>query len=261
VDYLLDNPTSVRNKLQLDSLVTKIDYSSPNNKVTVTYTQNGVVKEVTANKVIVTVSMGVLKANVITFVPALPTEKQNAINTVRFGSCGKGFLFFGQEVAPLLAQFPVNVFYRLGFLPNPRYDDALTFFYNNQFIQGQPVIQSFYCGNFSRTMETLTDAQAVARHMTALREFLPTLPNPTTSIITRWTSDPLFLGTYTNYAVGNVLSDFSQFANSIQGKVYFAGEYVASLDTNGNLRASLGNVYTAYIAAQVAAQKIVNGQF
>ena len=260
VDYIIDNPVSIRNKIRLGCMVTKVDYSSPNGKSVVTYWQNGIVKQVTANKVIVAVSMGVLKANTIEFVPALPALKQNAINSVNFGSCGKTHLFFGPQAIPILAQYPVNIFYRVGKNPNPRYNDALTYFYNNQYIQNQPAVQSFYCGNFNRNLELLTDAQIVSQHMIALKEFIPNLPQPVGYIITRWTLNPLFRGVYTDYAVGNVLSDFSQFADSVQGKIYFASEYVGSLDSNGDLRASLGNVYTSYIAAQVAAMKIFNNQ-
>ena len=258
LDYLLDYPTSTRSKLQLNSLVTKIDYSSPNGKTTVTYIQNSVTKQITANKVVVAIPMGVLKANVVTFVPALPADKQNSINTVNFGSCGKTFLFFPPSAVPILAQYPVNIFYRLGLLPNPRYYDALTYFYNNQYVQGQPVIQSFYCGNFSRNLELQSDAQIVALHMTKLREFLPTLPDPSTYLITRWTSDPLFRGVYTDFAVGNTLqNNFLPMTTPIQNKIYFAGEYIASLDANGNLLASLGNVYTAYVAAKNVIQQIL----
>lgn len=259
LDYILDYPTSVRNKLRLNSTVSKIDYSSPNNKVVVSYTQNGVQKQITANKIIITVSMGVLKAGTITFVPALPADKQNAINKVNFGNCGKGYMFFNASVGPLLAQYPVNIFYRLGLMPNPRGNDALTYFYNNQYIQGQPVIQSFHCGNFTRLMDSLSDAQVVAIHMMRLREFLPDLPDPVSTIITRWGTDPLFRGVYTDFAVGNTVDLFSGMGLPVQNKLYFAGEYVALLDANGNLRASLGNVYTSYLSAETSIKQILGG--
>merc|ERR1711862_942699 len=47
-----------------------------------------------ANKVIITVSIGVLQTNSIIFEPKLPTRKQNAISQLRIGQAEKIILVF-----------------------------------------------------------------------------------------------------------------------------------------------------------------------
>ena len=72
--------------VQLNQKVTKIDYS--NTKILVSH--NGTVTE--ADYVLVTVPLGVLKANKIDFVPSLPNTKQNAIQKVGVNCVNKFLL-------------------------------------------------------------------------------------------------------------------------------------------------------------------------
>ena len=70
---------SVKHKIQFYSPVTEINYSD---KQVFVKTKNGEIH--TADKVLVTVSIGVLKANQITFTPDLNDERKEAINAVEF---------------------------------------------------------------------------------------------------------------------------------------------------------------------------------
>ena len=72
-----------------------IDYS--NNQVVVT-TEDGT--EYLADKVISTVSVGVLKSNFISFIPTLPTEKKEAIESVEFLPGLKLVMKFSQKFYP-----------------------------------------------------------------------------------------------------------------------------------------------------------------
>jgi polyamine oxidase len=68
--------------ISLGCVVTTIDTTS---KVQVTATCNGVTRVYTGDAVLVTLPLGVLKANVVTFIPALPTAKQTAITRMGVG--------------------------------------------------------------------------------------------------------------------------------------------------------------------------------
>ena len=81
--------SSIREKILLESIVKKIDYSS--NIVQVTYNNNQVVQ---ARHIIITVPLGVLKNNDIEFVPALPQPKQSAIQRLGMGSLDKVILIW-----------------------------------------------------------------------------------------------------------------------------------------------------------------------
>ena len=67
--------------IKLNSKVTSINYED-DDQVMITYDEDGIVKTVGAQTALVTVSLGVLKANTINFVPQLPYSKQDAIDNM-----------------------------------------------------------------------------------------------------------------------------------------------------------------------------------
>ena len=95
-DFIYDNfAQNVEQNIIYDSKVTSIDYSGENILIT---TENGT--EYQTDKVIVTVSLGVLKSNAITFNPSLPAEKINAILAVEFLPGFKLFMKFSDKFYP-----------------------------------------------------------------------------------------------------------------------------------------------------------------
>ena len=85
----------LKDKIRLNSKVVEIDTSSTPGKVIVTYeVANSESKvRVIANSVAVTVSLNVLKANNINFIPRLPSWKQDIINDMDMGASPLGILF------------------------------------------------------------------------------------------------------------------------------------------------------------------------
>ena len=61
----------------------------PNNAIISFTSDDGVETKVTAKTVLVTVSLGVLKAGTIKFIPKLPRKKQNAIDNMGFAVMSK----------------------------------------------------------------------------------------------------------------------------------------------------------------------------
>ena len=78
-------------KIKLNAQVTYIDYTD-SKKVQVEYTKNLVKHKIIAKTVLVTVSLGVLKANTINFTPRLPKDKQDAIGGLSMGTLNKAVL-------------------------------------------------------------------------------------------------------------------------------------------------------------------------
>ena len=95
-DFIYENFTqNIEQNIIYNSKVTTIDYSG--DQVVLT-TDNGT--EYQAEKVILTVSLGVLKSNVITFNPSLPAEKITAIQAVEFLPGFKLFMRFSNQFYP-----------------------------------------------------------------------------------------------------------------------------------------------------------------
>lgn len=253
IDYFLDKSPSIRSSIRLNSPVKKIDYTSPSRKVTVTYENNGVLTEVRASRgVIVTVSINVLKANLVEFVPAIPTDYRKALNGLMCSEANKVALFFDDVGKNLLMNPDLahNYMFRYGEGPNVRINDALTCFINWQFVNGQPVITSYYVGDYSRNLENLPDSQIIDLHMTALRKFIPGLPYPIEYVITRWGKTEWVRCSYTDFAVGGKLSDLEKMSIPLGSyqNVIFAGE--------ASNWPKQGTVHAAYLSGIQAVQKI-----
>ena len=95
-DYLSTHfAKDIADKITYNTKVTSIDYSGDQVKI---ITDNN--QEYLADKVILTVSVGVLKSNAITFTPALSQKKQDAIESVEFLPGFKLFMKFSEKFYP-----------------------------------------------------------------------------------------------------------------------------------------------------------------
>ena len=95
-DYIDENfAQNIEQNIIYNSKVTTVDYTG--NKVVLT-TENGT--EYQADKVILTVSVGVLKSNAISFNPPLSLEKTTAIQDVEFLPGFKLFMKFSDQFYP-----------------------------------------------------------------------------------------------------------------------------------------------------------------
>ena len=104
----------VKHKIQFNSPVTEINYSD--DKVQIK-TKNGEIH--TADKVLVTVSIGVLKANHIKFTPDFSVERKEAINSIIFHPGFKLVMKFREKFYPDAIDWKVEtgekVFYDMAF--------------------------------------------------------------------------------------------------------------------------------------------------
>ncbi len=197
--------------VQLNQRVSAINYSGE--KVIVTH--NGLNTE--ADHVIVTVPLGVLKNNSISFSPSLPAYKQTAIQKLGM-SCVNKFLLQWNNT------FWDDVQY-ISYTPDT--PDKFNYFVNvNKFHPGSNALMTFAYADYARQTETMSDAQIIAEIMVHLRDaYGSSIPDPSHLLRTRWASNENAFGAYSYTAVGSEMYHFEDLAEAIDDKVFFAGEH------------------------------------
>jgi len=204
----------------------------------VTYTDTGVVVETnkgshSANRVIVTVPLGVLKSGDITFSPALPASKLNAISALGSGVLNKVWLEFPSVF------WDNTTIHNYFSMPKGHFNEWV----NWHKATGNNHLLGFNAGQYGLETEALSDDDIVAEAMTILKTMWGTdIPEPTNRLITRWNSDPFARGAYSFIKVGSSIEDRAILAQSVSDRVFFAGEATdtdAAATTNGAYNSGL----------------------
>ena len=197
--------------VQLNQKVSKVDYSGPRVKVT----HNGTISE--ADYVIVTVPLGVLKTNVIQFLPVLPATKTTAIQKVGMNCVNKFLLTWNTA-------FWDDVQY-ISYTPEIR--DKFNYFVNvKKFHPTVNALMTFAYADYGRQTETMTDTQIVDEIMLHLRDIYGNnIPNPNNMLRSKWQSNENSYGAYSYTAVGTEMRHFDDLAIEVNDKVFFAGEH------------------------------------
>lgn len=195
----------------LNQRVSKVDYT--NTKIKITH--NGTVTE--ADYVLLTVPLGVLKANTIQFLPALPSPKQTAIQKIGMGCVNKFLLTWNTA-------FWDDVQY-ISYTPEVK--DKFNYFVNLKKVNpAANALMTFAYANYARQTETMTDAQVIDEIMSHLKDIYGNkIPNPTNMLRTKWQSNENSFGAYSYTAVGTEMKHFDDLAEEIDNKVFFAGEH------------------------------------
>jgi len=193
-----------------------------------------------ADRVIVSVPLGVLKAGAIEFTPRLPSAKRHAIEALRMGVLNKCFLRFPRAFWPTDVDWIERVPERRG-----EWTEWVSFARPT----GKPVLLGFNAADVGRRIESSSDRQIMAAAMRALRGIYgDDIPEPTGQQITRWASDPYTLGSYSFNAVGADPKVREDLAASIDGRVYFAGEATS--------RKHFATTHGAYLSGLRAAREV-----
>ena len=214
--------------IKLNSPVSKINYLS--DKIEVFANDKAYIADV----VVISVSLGVLQKNLIEFVPDLPVEKKEAINNISWGSVNK-----------VIFKFPYNFWGDLEIFFIEREDrHAFTTWFSSVVMVNEPVVYSFFSGEFSRNMEKETDDYIVEEAMKSLKvAYGNDVPEPEAHLISRWGMEPYILGAYS--APGHNQDDLklrTELASPVQNKIFFAGEATSVLEyafTHGALNTGL----------------------
>jgi len=189
--------------------VTEVNYCEGNVKV---ITKSG--EKYEADHIIVTVSLGILKAKLIKFTPELPKRKQQAIEKLGFGLMNKIILkfkknFWGEKVN----SFSVS--------SNER--GKFPWFYS--FSNEKNVLCCFVTDKFAKNLEKNNDKEIIEAILEYLKSFNHEKEIELEDyIITRWGQDPYALGSYSYFASGSTPEDCDILKECLIKTVYFAGE-------------------------------------
>jgi polyamine oxidase len=199
--------------VRLSTPVTSISIADFNATVQI---QNG--NTFTAQYVVSTVPLGVLKEGSITFSPPLPNVTLSAISRLGVGTVNPVHLLFDTPFWDASAEtLTISQSTAGGWVD---YLSMYTF-------TGEAVLVALPGADASAWIEQeLNDAAVVTAAMDALRQrYGSKVPsNPTAYIVTRWGLNPYARGSHSYYAVGSKPGDRSTLAEPVGGTLLFSGE-------------------------------------
>lgn len=196
--------------IRLLEAVTEIDYAGTDIVLT---TAGGATLE--ATRVVVTVALGMLKRNLISFLPALPPRKRSAIDGLEMGVLNKTCLLFDDVFWDKDVEL-------IGYVSAQRGQWAETL---NLFpYTGHPILMMFNAGAHGARIEQLSDEEIVAQALAALAGIHGVIPPPTDALTTRWRSDPWTWGSYSYVPAGSSYQRYAELSEPVGDKLFFAGE-------------------------------------
>lgn len=218
----------VKDKILLNTIVDKIDYSGSTIIIT---DSNG--NTYSADKVIITVPITVLKSGDIKFVPSLPAEKTNAFSKIGMDAGMKVFLKFSNKF------FDENI--SGGSICAAYADDSVGK------AQQDNILLAFVMGEQAEYLTSLGSDTAITN---ALLQELDTMYSGQASAsfiasyVQNWTTHPFIRGAYSYSTVG--MGDARKIAyQPVNDKLYFAGE---AMNINGHHQTVHGAMEAGYKA-------------
>lgn len=203
--------------IRLNSEITRIAYGGDG---VVASTNDG---SFSADIVVVTVPLGVLKSGGLRFDPPLDVAKDTAIDRIGYGGqavLNKIALRFPTRFWPgkseMLAALPANTQQRGVF---PVWTDLTP-------LTGVPMLVGFTSGYIAAKWDReKSDPEAYEQALNVLRRmFSSEIPEPEAYLLTHWLSDPWSRGSYSYSAVGGNERDRRCLAEPVAERLFFAGE-------------------------------------
>ncbi len=200
--------------IRLGHVVTKIEHGERGVRV---QTSQG---EFSGDAAIVTLPLGVLKAETVEFSPPLPDDKRRAIANLGMGALTKIVLRFAEPFWPE-RQY---VFGCLSSQPDREPLAIVNLFKTHRL----PALVLLVGGEHGIALEQLGDAAVQERAMAVIRRaFGDDAPAPLGITVTRWAADPFARGAYSYMAVGATPEDLERLAAPVGKSLFFAGEATA----------------------------------
>jgi len=197
-------------EVRLRQAVTGIDHTGARIGVT---TASGAGFE--ADRIVVTLPLGILKNGLVSFSPPLPPAKRQAIADLKMGVLNKTCLLFED----IFWEPAVEAIGYMG-ADTGRWAETLSL----HPYTGQPILMMFNAGAYGTEIESLADREIVAEATAALADMYGPVPQPTDSLVTRWGSDPWTHGSYSYVPVGSSFERYAALGEPIGDRVFFAGE-------------------------------------
>lgn len=210
----------VKDKILLQSQVSSIDWSSSPAKIQVV-DQSASECNFLAKHVVVTVPLGCLKNNTITFVPNLPKDKLKAIDKLGMGLLNKCTLLWDEtDELP----WPKDKEWIECIAPNNELQGKWTEFHNPMPLNGCPMLYAFSAGRQAQLAEGQSDDAIKEDVMEVLSSIFGDVPEPRQVVTTKWGEDKFSLGSYSFNQVGSDPEHRRALARPVDNKLYFAGE-------------------------------------
>ncbi|WPF86992.1 FAD-dependent oxidoreductase [Cyanobacterium aponinum AL20118] len=194
-----------------------------------------------ADRVIVTLPLGVLQKNIVKFSPALPEKKLEAINQLGMGVLNKLYVLFPKR-------FWQNNYDWIGKISEKK--GQWSEWVNLESALKKPILLGFNAGKFGKEIESWSDEEIIADAMKTLRQIYGnSIPQPIDYQLTRWSQDPFTFGSYSYYATNSTPNHRQELAKPINKRVFFAGE-ATSIDYPAT-------VHGAYFSGLRVSQEII----
>ncbi|WP_367606975.1 FAD-dependent oxidoreductase [Legionella sp. W05-934-2] len=194
-----------------------------------------------AKKVLITVPLGVLKANKIQFSPNLPIEKQQAIRQLEMGIYDKLYLKFDHVFWDRGHEW-------IGLLPKQKeYGFNIFNFYKYTM---QPILLVFISGQLAHEKGRESLTSWAMKHLRTL--YGNDIPEPTSTMQTNWADDPNTLGSYSYLPYQYDAGLYQIMANPVTEKLFFAGEATSTTDPS--------TIHGAYLSGLRAADEILSSK-
>lgn len=244
----------LQDKIQLQQIVTKIEHNDTHlARVSYIDARDGSKHTKLAEKVLVTVPLGVLKANSIDFVPSLPKWKQKAIDYVGFGVLNK-CIFYWESEAQASSWWPNGKEYMSLVTEDDATSGVWTSFFNDRELGngGHFVLSAWIGGDDAKAVEEQSDQTIVKQVLENLRGMLgDDVPEPSKFVISRWGQDEFARGCYSFVNVGGrrpVQRAREKLAATVGTRLFWAGEATTS---------AYGSTYGAHGSGIDAAERIM----
>lgn len=196
--------------------------------------------EFVADFVVVTVSLGVLQSGSITFSPPLPEKTAQAIEHLGMGQLNKIAIRYPKQFWPTDSHALVH---------GSDVQGKFVAFINIARYSGQPVLVTMIPASYKAAM-TGVETEAVIREAHAVLQGMygANIPAPIKSVRSDWGTDPFTRGCFSYNRIGARTLDRDDLAESVSGRVFFAGE--------ATHKKKYGSVSGAYISGERAAREV-----
>ncbi|XP_068659631.1 polyamine oxidase 1 [Aristolochia californica] len=206
----------VDDRLKLNKVVRRVQYSR--NGVTVTTEDQCVYN---AKYLILSVSLGVLQSDLITFSPCLPKWKTEAISKLDVIVYTKIFLKFPYKFWPCGpgTEFFLYAHEKRGFY---------TFWQHmeNAYL-GSNILVVTLTNEESKRVESQSDEETLREAMSCLRDiFGPNIPDASHILVPKWWNNRFQRGCYSNYPMFATDHDFTDVKTPV-GPIFFTGEHTS----------------------------------
>ncbi|CAL5380301.1 unnamed protein product [Camellia sinensis] len=204
------------NRLKLNKVVRELQHSRDGVSLT---TEDGCVYE--ANYVILSVSIGVLQSDLISFRPPLPRWKMDAIEKCDVMVYTKIFLKFPYKFWPCgpEKEFFIYAHERRGYY---------TFWQHMEnAYPGSNILVVTLTNGESKRVEAQSDHETLKEAMEVLRNmFGPDIPDATDILVPRWWNNRFQRGSYSNYPIYFNHQNFDNIKAPV-GRIFFTGEHTS----------------------------------